>query len=318
MSRSRTILPQNRSFMMTETSKTTGAELLEMSWNEDAQLRRNRFRYQLVAGLAVIMVSFFYGLAVGLKRPPKPAIAWQAPLETLDDSRSASIPLPHGVQASSLGKNLTLNGKPANMVSFMTTRPVPSVLREIVAQWQGRGYRVVGATSDKRGVAVGTSADAKERFFAVVWMIPPPFRKFVPGKHSVQGMLSVGSAAVDGASSTEERQGEVPGIPVIPGGKTGSVLSSQEVAGARFTGVYTNPGTVADNLAFYKDWLSREGWVEQTAGYQTVAADAGGLLSMIKGEQEAVLILAPLRQAAENRFTPVPQTVVTVGLGPRM
>ena len=98
----------------------------------------------------------------------------------------------------------------------------------------------------------------------------------------------------------------------MPGGKGGTVVSSLEADGRSQTGSYTNPGTVADSAAFYREILNAAGWQEMSSGPLQVSQNGFVQLSFFRGAEEIVLFIAPVREAGRNG-----KTLVTVTLGPR-
>lgn len=291
----------------------------------DQKLWRSRYGFQIMIGLAVVIVSFLYGLGAGYSKKVAAAHAKPVPLEQYVDPSSPRIstrlPLPQGVKVSQIGRDVTINNRSADVLSFVSSRSVESLIEEQRNLWKSRGLMESGIAAKGRGVAIGFDSKNGTRYTTTVWEVPPTIRKAVSNGMPVQGMIvavdSAESSAADGnptGLSTESiSQGEVPGIPTRPGGHGGAVFSSKDPSGRSFSGVYTNPGDIEENVAFYRETLGTSGWNEGQANFHGDQDSGVGDMLFAKDDYEASLVFAP--SIAGNDGTE--KTTVMVTLMPK-
>lgn len=260
----------------------------------DSFLVRNGFT--LIVGAFVILMSFFYGLTRGLQHRP----AFAAP-DLLTSTRTASelglqrIELPSGVIPMPLGSDMEVNGLPAEMLSFVTDRSPQRLTEEQMDRWKERGFEVAGKSTVRRGVAFALDRSTGDRYSFSAWSVPGPMQQLASRGLPVQGLMSV----VDRADRGDRVQ-SVPEVPVLPGGKGGAVMSSVDNGYRSYSAAYTNPGTIAENLEFYRSELGVAGWREQFADLhdaEPLRTHRNGSAVFHRGGEEVVLLLSP---AAEN------------------
>ena len=301
-------------------------EKLSASAVIEHKIGKSRVRFQVIIGLAVVLLSFLYGLGSGLNKKIGVAHARPSAVDQFVDSDSAKIParltLPRGVKVSPVGSEVTINNRSADVVSFVSARGVEKLIEDQRALWRKRGLEESGMATARRGVAVGIDRKTGTRYSATVWVVPPTIRKAVSGGLPVQGMLvaidqqessSVNDSGVQGVSTESINQGEVPGIPTRPGGRGGAVFSSNDPSGRTFSGVYTNPGNVIDNVAYYREALTLSGWAEDSANFHGDAEKGVGDMVFSKDEHEASLIFAPSLAGSDSEE----KTTIMVTLLPR-
>jgi hypothetical protein len=269
------------------------------------------WRFQLLIGFTVLIVSFAYGVAHGLSKKTPPA---SAALGRLDDPtevlNSVTLPIPPGTIPVPIGRDLAVNGRPTQMVSFITARSVKAVLNEQVQTWQSQGLNAVGATSARRGVAIAMNKTTGERFSIAAWEVPPSYRKTISRGYPVQGFLSSAGNDRSDRATADEQSGLVPGVPIMPDGVPGAVMSSSDALGRSYTGTYTNPGPIEQNLEFYRRTLAVRGW-DLVNSSPVAEGQRGSSLVFQHGLRELVLLFAPVKDGEIDR------TLVTVALGGR-
>ncbi len=271
----------------------------------------SRHGFALLVGAFVISTSFLYGISAGLaKRSDRLAVASLSPFDEPSPSESR-IQLPEDVTVVPLGREMEINGKAAEAVSFVTDRGIKELFKEQVARWEEKGAKVMGVATGKRGFAVGFNESTGERFSMSASLLPSVLGDIVAGGHSVQGFISV----VDmGKGVGEAGGGEVPGVPVLGGGQGGTVVSSLDRGGRSVTGVYTIPGSVELVAELYRDELAARGWRAVQEGLPTgrALASAVGSLRFVQRGEEIVLLLSPGKTDAPGAA----QTVVMVSRAP--
>lgn len=277
----------------------------------------NRHAFPITIGVFVISTSFLYGISAGLaKRADRFAIASLSPFDDWSAAESR-IQLPEDVTVVPLGREMEINGKAAEAVSFVTDRGIKDLFREQVERWEAKGAKVMGVATNRRGFAVGFNESTGERFSMSASLLPSLLGEMVAAGHSVQGFVSV----VD-MGRRQGESGEVPGVPILGGGQGGTVVSSLDRGGRSHTGVYTIPGSVEAVAELYRDELVTRGWRVIEDGAERALADrtlagrglAGtvGSLRLVQRGEEIVLLLSPGKTAAGSAA----QTVIMVSRAP--
>lgn len=272
--------------------------------------RRFRFAFHLYVTTFVVVTAFIYGLSAGLNKKIEPAFATLGFGEGAKISDELAARLPQGVTALPVGDEVSINGKPSELVSFFTNRKVRGIVRDVVREWKKDGLKVLQMTTGQRGIALGFDEVLGKRYALTVWVVPPPMRGFTGTNKKVQGILTVQNEAASPTSSDFELNGEVPGVSIMPGGKGGAVVSSRDPGGRSYSSVYTNPGSISMNLSFYRAQLAPQGWEELSGDYDQTEAKGHGHLRMQRGRQELNLLFSPVRGSAGME-----KTVVMVSIG---
>lgn len=272
----------------------------------------SRHAFPITIGVFVISTSFLYGISAGLaKRADRFAIASLSPFDDWSPAESR-IQLPEDVTVVPLGREMEINGKAAEAVSFVTDRGIKDLFREQVERWEAKGAKVMGVATNRRGFAVGFNEGTGERFSMSAAQLPPLLGEMVAAGRSVQGFVSVvDMGRRDGGS------GEVPGVPILGGGQGGTVVSSLDRGGRSHTGVYTIPGSIEAVADLYRDDLTVRGWrlIEDGAPLDRSVAGLAhtvGSLRFIQRGEEVVLLLSPGKTGAGS----APHTVVMVSRSP--
>lgn len=256
-----------------------------------------RHSFPITVGVFVVVTSFLYGISAGLaKRTDRFAVASLSPMDdwTPEESR---IAIPRDVTVVPLGRAMEINGKAAEAVSFVTDRGIKELFAEQVTLWESRGATVMGVATNRRGFAVGFNERTGERLSMSASLLPALLGDMVAAGRSVQGFISV----VDlGKGEGEMGSGEVPDVPLLGGGKAGTVVSALDSGGRSYTGVYTIPGTVELVSDLYRDELTARGWRAVEAGLPTgrALANAVGSLRFVQRGEELVLLLSPGESAS--------------------
>ncbi len=281
---------------------------------ESSSLLR-RYAFHLMVGTFVLVVSFAYGFSAGLKKNSGLAHAGFQGWELAGDASDGMtrMPLPDGVTALPLGQEITLNNKAAEVVSFVSDRSAVELVNEQMAAWKAAGIKVLGTAGARRGFVIGFNPAIRERYSFTAWSVPPALRNSVSGGKPVQGTMIV----ADAGKGTEPNEGLVPDVPLMPGGKGGSVFSALDPGGRSYSGIYTHPGTVADSVDFFESELPNYGWRKEESDIGNVEKsrfEVGHLLFRRAGE-EAIIMLSPSSDiAADDGETA--KTVVSVSRGP--
>jgi hypothetical protein len=131
------------------------------------------------------------------------------------------------------------------------------------------------------------------------------------GGYPVSGTLTVLQAPRPG-----EEVREVPGVPVMPGGKGGAVFSSDDGRGRGWSSIYLNPGSVEENLAYYRGALPAGGWRETDRRTGEANLTDFASLSFVRRGEELVLLLSQSGSGAPA--STAGKTVVMVALGSRV
>lgn len=275
----------------------------------------SRLGFHLLIGLSVVVISFGYGLASGLNRKISKAQATLS-YETAPVQLSDKLTLPDGVRVVPLGDEVAINGKPMDVATFISSRGVVELLDEQVKLWERQGLYAAGAASRLRGVAFAVNQATGERFSAVAWVIPPPYRKIISQGEPVEGFVSyANNAAHPAAASVDEASGLIPGVPLAPGGKSGAVLSSRDPGGRSYTGVYSNPGTVQMNVDYYRSVFSADGWRETPSVVGDARGERSAALTFVRNKQEAVLLLSAADGGSSGSDGSQFRTSLTITLG---
>lgn len=257
-----------------------------------------RHAFHIGIGVFVVVMSFAYGLSAGLAKRNGKAFALPergvfAPSDfDAGDSRPARLKVPDGVIVIPLGRDITINDQAAEMISFVTERPAKELVEEQMDKWRTSGLTVVGKATNRRGFAIAFQQNGGERYSFSAWSVPPVFRSQMSQGKPVQGMMSV----VDGRASGVRTDGTVPEVPLKPGGKGGAVFSSLDGNGRTFSGVYTLPGSVLENIHYYRAELADSGWQELVSDYsqpQGAKFNVGNMIFRKDGE-ELVLLFSPV------------------------
>ena len=277
--------------------------------------RRTRLGFSLLICLFVVVVSFLYGLSVGINKNSQQAFASRFAWENVFSKSRSRIELPAGVTAVSLGEEIEINGKPGEVVSFRTDRPAKEIVEEQATKWKARGDRVVAYATSHRGFAIGYSLERGERFSISTWFVPEPLRVGVLAGSPVQGMISI----VDmGKTLAAEERGELAGIPLMPGGQSGAVFSAKEGNSRSYSGVYTNPAGVSESMVFYTNELSKSGWridEQKDAKSGRWRENDIGSLRFVKDKNELTMLFSLVEKEGKNSNGPE-RTVVSINLSP--
>jgi len=289
--------------------------LKEPAWASkfDSELARNRRGFFVLFCAFVLVVSFFYGLVAGLTKQQQTAYAGLASLgvPSSETELPQRVRLPEGTEAVLVGEQTVLNNKAADVVSFFSNRPVKELVEEQIGIWQEMELTLSEKSSSRNAVIVGINRSTGERYSFSAWLVPPALRSAVSFGYAVQGMYAVADGSSVGGASAGE--GEIPGIPIMPGGQGGAVFSSLEGTSRDFSGAYTNPASVPESMSYYRGALSKDGWRE-TAGKSGYEGEEGyGYLDFTRQGEEISLLFheVPRDLSEENK------TVVTVIRKPR-
>ncbi len=279
--------------------------------------KRSRLYFNLMIGGLVVVVSFVYGLASGLNKRLEYAHAVDSHL-FYDASGPAqwsptlkNLYIPRGAEVEPIGSKSQINGREVEMVSFYSDRTIDDLLAEQVSYWKSIGLKAFGTVAHRRGIAVALDEKTNDKHSMTVFIVPPSVRKFIAHGKTVQGIVTMMSGDDTGTFNVEG----VPGVPVMPGGRSGAVFSSEEVGGRSFSGLYTNPGTIEINRNYYKDIMLSSGWQVVSSLNDSVIQGSNILgvdsLEFSKKDKDLTLLFS------KSQSTKVEETIVTAVLRPR-
>lgn len=266
--------------------------------------------FLLLVGTSVVVLSFAYGLSVGLKRSRN--LAHARPMfsgSLLDEAEETlllgELGLPKEVTVTRLGKNAAVNDRPATIVSFSTTIAPDRLLREQKQFWESTGFKMAAKTGENRGVLIGFDPVSRRKISVSAWTLPKELRSAAGASAlPVQGMLSLLEDEKIGTGISI-----VPEVPVIPGGRGGAVFRADEGGGESYSSVYSNPGSLEENLEYYRRELPAAGWAESNSGGTKSGRYPTGHLMFRRNGEEVVLLFTPKGEE---------ETVVAVFRGPKM
>ncbi len=295
-------------------------EQREISFSEkiDTLSDRARLWFAVSVGVFVLVISFFYGFARGLSKNATLAHA----RASLSSSSFDSLTLPDGIQLPSgtfalpMGKNVRINDKNVDIATFLSNRPIPALVQDQLDLWRQKDLQLVHRVSEKRAVIVGTDRSTGQKYSLMIWMVPPMLRQTAAQGYAVQGTIAISDKEKTGARTDMRFVGEVPGVPVMPGGQGGAVFSSDDVGGRSHTSVYTIPGTIRDGLLYYRNELSQSGWTEIENRSDLPFGGDYAQQRFTRGEKEITLLYssAQIDQLKDENT----QTLITVILSGRM
>lgn len=260
---------------------------------------RQRRWFLVYLTVSVAVLSFAYGLVRGTLGHSAPAA--EAAVTSGRSDEFEKLIFVRGMRVVPVGRDLTLNGDPAEMANFVAARDLRGLFQELVAQWESRGFKAVGVVTTKRGVAFAVDPATGVRYSALGNFVPPVLRRRMSYGYPVQGTLSAVSGAAPG-TECGGGQCEVPGVPLREGGRAGVVFSSRDSGGRSSTSLYNNPGGLGENAGWYRDRLGAAGWSELPAA----AGDSGsgGLaLTLVRGREELTMLFSASNEGADERTT---------------
>jgi len=208
---------------------------------------------------------------------------------------------------------MLINNHVAEMVSFTSERAATKLLDEQKQIWASQGLKVVSSAGQFRGYALGIKGMGEERYFFSAWTVPPALRQKVSAGMSTQGMMSVFTFS----PADENSDGSVPGVPMKPGGKGGAIVSSEDPLGRTYSSAYTLPGTISENVDYYRSELQADGWVAvhaEASPFGSREQESGNLI-LHKGSEDLVMLFTPKDSESEGGVADI-QTVVSITKGP--
>lgn len=241
----------------------------------------------------VVFCSFFIGISIGLKRAKAKEQSLSFTHYANNEVIFEKIRLPDDVELAPIGKNIEINGKSAEIANFVTNRNVDELIFKQMGIWKKEGLEVVGGASSKRGFAIAIGKEKKERYSIRAWKVPEILRKTSVKEKSVQGIFSY--VSMDGY----DKQGLVPGVPVMPEGKAGTLFSAEEphlgrYFGRSYVGVYTNPGSVEDGVSFYREYFQNSSWNSEEMNLPLSSDASIANLVFTKEREEITLLFSAL------------------------
>ncbi|MCB0323453.1 MAG: hypothetical protein KDD69_07755 [Bdellovibrionales bacterium] len=265
--------------------------------------------FLLYLTLFVIVSSFSYGLVKGFRQTANASGAPAGALFYSEPSGEERALLPEGAKIVSLGSDAKINDASIAITSFFVDGTIAQFVQTQQFRWEQRGLRPVNRASSKRAVSVAEDRNSGRRYSLIVWQVPPIARSASNG-YSLQGVL-----AISGAEQPDPRSSSlVPGVALRPGGTSGTVFSSEEFGGRSYTASYSNPGTLEDNLRFYRNELSASGWRERKS-FSSMIGEESSTLQILEfsnsGEELTLLFSAVVEDQQSER------TLVTIVRAPK-
>lgn len=255
-------------------------------------LRKQQRRFLVLASVAVVVCSFFFGVARGLSKHGPTAHA--SLFEVV--SEEPTMPLAAGISATQVGRNVLLNGREASVVNFVSDRPLSEVVSEQAALWRSFGFRAAGGAPGGRGIALAFHPQSGEKYSLVAMRVPNGLSR--EGERTKGMILFSGGGWVD----PSESEGVIAGVPLMPGGRGGAVVSAHDPGGRSKTASYTNPGTVKENLRFYRERLHGVGWQEVHGFSGEERGGEFGSLSLVREGEELTLLFSQTRAGLTDPF----------------
>jgi hypothetical protein len=286
------------------------------------KLQKQRLWFSVTIGVTVIIISFFYGLGVGFSRKTGNAFA-SSYMDRfvgyhLDDTTSLlpeSFGLPSSVHIVPVGKNVLINGKPVDVVMFNTDESVDGLLANQVKRWEDAGYFAVGATTASNGIAYAIDYNSGRRFSMAAWRVASQARSFISDGYPVQGTFSISDLMEDGGIDSLERTGEIPGVPLMPNGRAGALMSTDEGRGRSYTGVYTVYVPLVSAIQYYRRELVASGWNYVTRGNMETHEDLMvNHLVFRKGSHEVTLLFMNIQASLDTGSQE--RTLISISLSP--
>jgi len=271
-----------------------------------------RYWVHIAVSVFVIAASFLYGIQHGLSTKVQPANAALGPAGAtmLDAEQVAKVTsefgLARGLKLIPMGHDVSINGRKADVLSFITSRGIRDLTREQRAIWQSRGLKVHDFSTGKRGVIFARRLGTDEFLSFIVWHTPHNLRKVASIPAAVQGVVSISTREIDPDADFSEHRGEVPGVSMMPGGRAGAVFSARDFGGKTYSSVYTVPADLSAAMFFYETDMKLQGW--RPGGKTT--DEKQGALTFRKNKEELVLLFSA------KPFAPKDETVVFVTIFP--
>ena len=273
--------------------------------------------FHAAVGAFVIVSSFVYGLVHGLSKQAELANAARSPEQMYPALSSGSptnwpldYPLPRGIKVVPMGDRIAINGKSADIVSFTTDKSVRRIVGEQMDLWTDAGLKAIAAKGPARATAIAFDTLSGKKLTMTAWLVPQKLRGQISSGHPVQGIVAIHHGVYEGMADPEETDGEIPGVPVMDGSDKGAVFSSLDRGGRSYTAVYTNPGSVRENLLYYADAMAALGWTLKTPINLSPKIRTA---KFHREQQEASLLFAPAGNSEDYDDV---QTVVTVIVAP--
>ncbi len=277
-------------------------------------LKRSQLMFYACFGVIVVILSFLYGISYGARS--KVAVAGlPMPQLIADDGFAQSPDLPGGTRTVSLGDDVEINGQASDVTMFVSERPPTEIIPEQLAIWERKGIRAHGRSGRSRGVAIGIEKKSGKRFVFSVWSIPPQIRGQVSYGRPFQGVLAVSAEKGSLPADPDEASGLVPGVPLYPGGNAGAVFSSVGAGGRSYSSIYNNPGTLSENLEFYRLTLGSGGWNETQSSLDDDPEKGVASLILERGENELILLFTLAKSKTSDSQM---RTGVSVSMGPNL
>jgi hypothetical protein len=262
-----------------------------------------RMRFHLVFVAAVLIVSFFYGLAAGLRTSAVAVFAPDSgPGQALERHSLLRDMTPDGVIIGEVGDHLTVNGRETDMFSFVSNRNLEDLMRDQVTRWEGQGLYAGGVVANQRGTAFAIDLESGMRFSFTAWSVPEDRRNDLSSGFPVQGVAGqLGGVELKG---DKNEINSVPGIPQPFGVKIGTIVGSDDFEGHSYTGTYTSAGNIEKTMRFYSDSLIRQGW-------RQTESKPGEITGFQKFEKPGTAVSLMFAETPRDGNSPV-ETVVTV------
>jgi len=284
-----------------------------------ATVSESQRRFLVIVGLFVIVVSFAYGLVTGLNKQVAEAVNMQHASDDFDFSEEAepflveNLDLIPGLTVRKMGSQQRINAQESEVLTMLTNFEAEVLLSLQVKLWKEKGYRSLGMTSKNRGVALAFDEQSDRRYSMIAWSVPPTLRHLVSEGKATQAIVSYMSGQTKSTANPEE-QGEVPGVPLMPGGTSQAVFSASDYGVRSYNASYSNPGEIKDSIEFYRDTLLAAGWRESEAILKELGNSEVGYLMFAKQEQELTLMLAPVLNDDGSSSVGIGRTSVQVSL----
>ncbi|MBP9837586.1 MAG: hypothetical protein KBC84_02620 [Proteobacteria bacterium] len=255
--------------------------------------KENQFLF--LVGSFVVVCSFAYGISAGLKKNSALAYAKLNSQFSFQEENfnPLNIALPERVEAVGMGKDVQINGMSAEVFSFYSDESVESVVRGFLDSLNRESVKIIFNTvGQKRALISGISERNKKRYLLNVWAVPSNLQEVSSRGKRTTGMMEI--TDLTNGFQRQSNESMIPEVPLMTGGKAGAVFSSEDLDRKRSsTTVYTNPGSIQENLDYYSEILKEQGWyLESSPLPQSVNNKIFSNLVFHRNKDELILLLS--------------------------
>jgi hypothetical protein len=277
-------------------------------------LKKSQKQFVLILGISIIIISFVFGLFLGIKDKKQLANAahpFLVPVGNNLEIVKLSFDVARGASLVSMGQNVALNGRAAEVAMFTSERGVKVLIAEQRKIWEEMGLDVSGTATATRGVLFATRANSHQVFTMTAWQVPTAqYGSKYQGL--VQGTIASADLEIAPIIPAESR-GYVPEVPLVDGAQGGTVFSSKERNGRAVSSAYTLKMDVKEAYLRYRQEMIGQGWSSENNLQSFVAGDVASLGFTKDGRQLTLLFS---KSSYDDPSDVSNKTVMTIILAP--